>query len=136
MARVKVKSLKEIAELAECGKRISGVINQVVTDFNPWEIRNCWLAFKLEDGRVYGGNQPALFDSQAAARKHTDQWKYCYVNMQGILGGLSQKDAEIFLDFHRQARDVNLAQSDPNRSAMMPFPAGDTYQAAQRGELP
>lgn len=133
MARV--KSLKEIAELAECGKRISDTVNQVVSDFIPWDIVGCWLAFKLEDGSVYGGKRPALFDSLPAAKKHTDEWKYCYVAMRAILGGLSQRDAEIFLDFHRQARDVNLAQKNPDVTPIMPFPAGDVYKAAQRGEM-
>lgn len=131
---MKRKSLKEIAELAECGKRMSDVVNQVVTDFIPWDIKHCWLAFKLEDGSVYGGVRPALFDSLPAAKQHTDQWKYCYMALEGFLGGIGAKDCEIFIDFHRQARDVNMAQSDPRSQAIMPFPAGDVFRAAQRGQ--
>jgi hypothetical protein len=134
MAGMKPKSLKEIAELAECGKRISDVVNQVLSDFSPWEIRGCWLAFRLEDGTVYGGKKPALFDSLPTAKKHADEWKHCFIALIGVLGGLSAKDAEIFLDSHRQAREVNLAQTDPDRSLIMPFPAGDVFRSAQRGE--
>lgn len=134
MARV--KSLREIAELAECGKRMHDAVNQVLTDFHPWTLKDSWLAFKLEDGSVYGGKHPAIFDGLPAARKHTDEWKYCYFAFRSCLGGISVKDCEIFIDFHRQARDANARQSDPNVTAIMPFEAGDFYRSAQRGELP
>jgi hypothetical protein len=134
MAGMKPKSLREIAELAECGKRMSDVVNQVVADFIPWDIKDCWLAFKLEDGSVHGGTHPVLYDSLPAAKKHTDQWKYCYMALRGFLGGISAKDCEIFIDVHRQARNVNIAQSDPDRTVIMPFGAGDIFRAAQRGE--
>jgi hypothetical protein len=131
MAGMKPKSIREIAELAECGKRMHDVVSQVLTDFIPFEIKHCWLAFRLEDGKWSG----ALYDSLPAAKKHTDQWTHCYMAMMGVLGGISAKDCEIFLDVHRQARPVNIAQSDPDRSLIMPFPAGDVFRAAQQGDL-
>lgn len=134
MAGMKQKTLKEIAELAECGKRMSDTVNQVVSDFIPWDIKDCWLAFKLEDGSVHGGKRPALYDSLPAAKKHTDQWKYCYMALRCFLGGIGAKDCEIFLDVHRQARAVSMAQTDPDAQLIMPFPAGDVFRAAQRGE--
>lgn len=133
MARMKAKSLAEIAELAECGKRMSDVVNQVVTDFIPWDIKNCWLAFKLEDGSSADGRSPTLYDSLPAAKKHTDEWKCCYMALRCFLGGISAKDCEIFIDVHRQGRAVNMAQTDPDKTLIMPFEAGDVFRSAQRG---
>ena len=130
MARV--KSVKEIAELAEYGKRMWDIINQTLTDNGPWAMRKMWMAFKLEDG----SSDRTIYESLQLAKRYTDEWKYCYYCFDVALGGISARDCEIFLDFHRQARDVNMAQRDPGTQAIMSSEAGDFYKAAQRGELP
>jgi hypothetical protein len=111
------------------------VINQALTDFGPWQLKDNWLAFKLEDGTVYGGKNPAMFDGLPAAKKFTDEWKYCYYSFRAALGGITAKDCEIYLDVHRQARAVSARQTDPNATLIMPFEAGDKFRSAQRGEL-
>lgn len=126
------KSLKEIAELAECGKRMFDVINQAIVDFGPWQLKSSWLAFKLEDGTC----NRDVYDSLVTAKRFTDEHTHCYYSFRAALSGLSARDCEIFLDFHRQARNVRLSQSDPNAVPIMSFGAGDVFRAAQQGRLP
>jgi hypothetical protein len=132
---IKRLSIKERAALAECGKRMYDVINQALCDFGPWQIKDSWLAFKLEDGS-WDGN---IYDSMKAARKFSDPYRCCYYSFRAALAGISARDCEIFLDFHRQAREALLPQADPDenkaRVPIMSFGAGDIFRQAQRGEL-
>jgi hypothetical protein len=131
MAGIREKSLKEQAELSECGKRMYDIINQALVDFDPWELNNMWMAFKLEDG----SSDKAIYENIVLAKQHTDEWTHCYYAFKIALGGISARDCEIFLDFHRQARSVNAKQRDPNAQAIMSFTGGDIFKAHQRGEV-
>jgi|HubBroStandDraft_2_1064218.scaffolds.fasta_scaffold34812_4 hypothetical protein len=131
----RVKSLKEIVELAECGKRMHNAVNQALTDFGPWQIKDCWMAFELQTGQVDSIKSAVLYDTLKAAKAHTDEMYYCYYSFRCAMSGISARDCEIFLDFHRQARNISRGQSDPDRTPIMPFGAGDIFRSAQRGEL-
>ncbi len=129
---VKVKSLKEIVQLAEAGKRMHGIVNQTLTDFGPWQIKDCWMAFRLDDGSC---KDLALYDSLPTAKAHTDEMYHCYYSFRVAMSGISARDCEVFIDFHRQARNIMRGQSDPNSVPILPFGAGDIFKAAQRGDL-
>lgn len=130
MAPLRRKSLKECIELMECGKRMHGTISQIMVDFHPWEIRHCWIAFTLQEGKWDG----AVYDSLPAAKKHTDEWTHCYYSFLAM-GGISARDCEIFIDFHRQAREISGSQKDPNRVPIMSFTGGDIFRSAQQGRI-
>jgi hypothetical protein len=131
MGSIREKSLKEQAELAECGKRMWDAINQALTDHNPWVLKGMWIAFKLQDG----SSDRTIYESLALAKQHTDEFQCCYYAFNVALGGISARDCEIYLDFHRQAREANLGHRDPNKQTFMSFTGGDIYKAAQRGDI-
>lgn len=126
-------TLKESAELADAGKRMADVINGLLAFNNPFELKNKWLAFTLQDGSWH---DKAIYDSLPGARKRADPWKHCFFAFRASLGGIRARDCEIFLDVHRQARENNVLQSNPDANAdlIIPVKAGDTLRANQRGD--
>lgn len=126
-------TLKESAELADSGKRMADAINGVLAFNNPFDLKDKWAAFTLENGAWH---DKAVYDSLPIAKKHADPWKHCFFAFRASLSGIRARDCEIFLDVHRQARNNNVLQSNPDPEAdlIMPFPAGDKFRKAQRGE--
>lgn len=110
-------------ELEEAGKRIADQINARV-QFTPWDMKGKWMAFALSDGSTRGD----VYDSLAEAKRFTDEWKTAYFDMTSVLGGVTAKDAGIYLDFCREARDANLSHADPNRQAFLSIHGGDVMR--------
>lgn len=97
--------------VSDAAKRIADTINLMVTYNDPWDIRNQWMAFKLDDGTSDG----ALYDNKQQAVSHQlDEKLCCYICFRNVLGGISAVDAQIFLDFNRQAYDAGLHMPDPD----------------------
>jgi hypothetical protein len=123
---------QEAYELAECGKRMADMINGLLAFYDPFEIRNCWLAFALQDGKCDGN----VYLTMADAKRHADPWKHCYFSFRASLGGIRAKDCEIFLSVHRAAREKNVLQRnpDPDTDLIMSFGAGDTARSLLTGQ--
>lgn len=80
-----------------------------------WEERiRGWVALKLQDGSSDG----VLYDSRGAAVRHvSDQRFYAFFSYRNAPNGFStQKDAQLYLDYHRMAYDQGALQAlaDPD----------------------
>jgi hypothetical protein len=90
---------------------MSDAINARITFSQPWEIRNCWMAFRLADGSHDG----TLYDTKQDAVKHQSDENLCaYFCFRNALGGVSPKDCQIFLDLHRHLYDAGGRLADPD----------------------
>jgi hypothetical protein len=91
------------------GKRMSDLINAMVT-FKGWdELQNGYLAFRLADGSSDG----TLYDTYEAALKHTDEYQCCYFCFRQAMGGANAKDCQIFLEFNRYVVAAGVPRKHP-----------------------
>lgn len=95
-------------ELEEAGKRIADQLNARLTFGDPFELRHCVMAFRLQDGTTDG----TVYDSIADAKKFTDVHRYCYFAFLNVLGGANAYECSIVLSFYRQAHEAGLGQKD------------------------
>jgi hypothetical protein len=109
----------------DAGKRMSDLINAMVT-FRGWdELQNGYMAFKLEDGSSDG----VLYDSYEAALKHSDEKRCAYFCFRQAMGGATPKDAEIFLAFNRYAVAAGIPRKHPETSkGIMPILSNKGYE--------
>jgi hypothetical protein len=106
----------------DAAKRMSDIINGLVTFIPVWELRSKWVAIRLADGG-YDGN---LYDSRDAAIDHQLDERFCaYVLMQSMLQGAKPLDCAIYLEYHRQAYDAGMRLHEPQAPQLI-LPTG-TY---------
>jgi hypothetical protein len=96
--------------ITDAAKRMSDYINLMLVA-QPWEvIKTSWLAIRLEDGNCDG----TLYDTREDAIKHQLHENLCaYFFMRTALGGVPQRDCQIFLDTHRHIYDNGGRLADP-----------------------
>jgi len=76
------------------------------------------MAFALADGTT----DHVVYPSKREAIAHmSDEFKYCYVHMRACLGGMPPKDAQLWLELHREAYDAGLRLADPDAPQLI-FP--------------
>jgi hypothetical protein len=95
-------------DLREAGKRIADQLNARITFGDPFELRHCVMAFRLQDGTTDG----TVYDSIADAKRFTDVSRYCYFAFLNVLGGANAYECAVVLSFYREARDAGLGQKD------------------------
>lgn len=102
----------------DAARRMSDMINSMVT-FKGWdELANGFMAFRLDDGSSTG----TLYDSYEDAVRFTDESRHAYFCFRQAMGGANPKDCEIFLRFWRHAREANLPTRHPEtRRALTPI---------------
>lgn len=85
--------------VTDAARRMSDAINARIT-FGSWELRNCWMAFRLQDGSTDGN----IYDSKIAAINHVSDYKYwAFFCFRNAMGGANPFDCQLFLDLHRHA---------------------------------
>jgi hypothetical protein len=93
----------------DAGKRMSDMVNAMVT-FKGWdELQNGYMAFRLDDGSSNG----TLYDSYEDAIKYTDEQRHAYFCFRQAMGGANPKDCEIFLTYWRYARAAGVPVKIP-----------------------
>jgi len=108
--------------LEEAGKRASDHLNGVLAfTSDVWGLKDKWMAFALSDGSTKGD----IYDSLLDAKRFTDESRTWYLCLGGALQGLSARDCAIMLQFHREARDAGLGQSNPRAQPFMSTPQAD-----------
>lgn len=120
-------------ELEEAGKRLAGIVNLFVVSRDPWELKSCVLAVKLQDGSTDGN----LYDSQFDAARHSDPKRCFYFHFRGNIGGIKPNEASLVIQFHREAREAGIPQADPDNKKRQPVPilsnyGHDVYSRIQR----
>ena len=97
-------------QISDAAKRMSGIINGLVTFTPAWDLRTKWLAIRLHDG----GYDGVLYDSRDDAIRHQHDERFCaYVCMGTMISGAKPLDCVIYLEFHRQAYDANMRLHEP-----------------------
>lgn len=104
--------------ITDAAKRMSEAIGLAIV-FHPYEeLKNGWMAFSLAEGKT----DHTIYPSKASAIDHmSNEFFYCYVNMRACFGGMPPKDAQLFLELHREAYDSNMRLADPDAPQLI-FP--------------
>jgi len=104
--------------VTDAAKRMSDAIRLAVT-FHVWEeIATGWMAFALADGST----DHVVYPSKSDAIAHmSDEFRYCYVHLRACVKGMPEKDAELWLQLHREAYDAGLRLADPQAPQLI-FP--------------
>lgn len=79
----------------------------------PFELRvKCWIALRLADG----GSDGVIYDDRRECIRHQSDEKLCaYFTYRTAPNGFSsQKDAQLYLDYHRMAYDQGFRLPDPD----------------------
>jgi hypothetical protein len=100
----------ECIAIGDAAKRMSNIINALITFTPVWELRTKWLAIRLQDG----GYDGTLYDTREDAIRHQLDERFCaYVCMAGLIQGAKPLDCAIFLEYHRQAYDAGMRLHEP-----------------------
>jgi hypothetical protein len=90
---------------------MSDHINSRIVFNSVWDIRNCWMAFRLEDGWSDGN----LYDSKEDAIKHVSSYQYyAFFCFRNCMAGSTPRDCQIWLDLHRHAYEHGGLLTDPD----------------------
>jgi hypothetical protein len=96
--------------ITDAAKRMAATVNGIIAFSRWWDIRDKWMAFKLADGST----DNVLYDSRTDAIRCQLDERFCaYLCMHNLAFGLKELDAQIYLEFHRQAYDQNLRLHEP-----------------------
>lgn len=95
--------------VSDAARRMADQINNRLA-FSGWEIRNSWMAFKLDDGSTTG----TLYDSRIDAVRHCDEKYHAFFCFRNALSGVTPKDCQIFLNMNRHAYDAGGHLVDPD----------------------
>lgn len=105
----------------DAAKRMADIVNGLVTFNQPWAIRNCWIAIRLEDG----GFDNNLYATREEAIKHQTDERFCaYAWMGNMISGAKPLDCAIFLEYHRQAYDSGMRLHEPEAPQLIMPTAG------------
>ena len=78
---------------------------------HAWDLRNSWMAFRLEDGYSNGD----VYDSKRAAVRHVPNEKhFAFFSFRNAPGGVTAFDCQLFLDVHRNAYEYGNSLHDPD----------------------
>lgn len=98
-------------EFADAGRRASDIINGIITA-HPWDdIKDKFIAIRLEDGSSDGN----IYDTKADAVRHQTHEQQCaYVGFRNLVGGATPKEMAIYLKFNRDAYLAGMRLIDPD----------------------
>lgn len=109
--------------ITDAAKSIAGAINLAVAHYTPEETRRGWMAFRLLDG----GTDHVLYPTKTDAINHcSNENLYCFFNLAGAMSGMSEKDAQLWMDFQRHAYDGGFGLTNPD-TLMFPLARGSGY---------
>lgn len=106
----------ECVVITDAAKRMSDGTKLIATTTTFMERAHGWIAVALADGSV----DYNLYPSKAAAVAHqSNEFLYAYLCLRNSPGGMSPKDAQIWLDLHRYMYD-NGYRLTGERTVIMP----------------
>lgn len=105
------KVCSQCVVITDAARRASDAVNSMISYHGSWDIRNSWMAFRLEDGTGDGN----LYDSKKDAVRHVSNYQYyfffCFRNS---LAGSNPRDMQIWLEMHRHAYENGGNLTDPD----------------------
>lgn len=110
-------SEKAVQEDIDKGRRAADIINALRVA-HPWEdIKDKWVAISLADGSCDG----EIYDTRADAIKHQKyEQQCCYISFRNLMGGITAKDAAIFIHFAADAYRAGMRLIDPDTDSRNP----------------
>lgn len=110
----------ECVVVTDSAKRLSDAVSLILTANDLDEVARSWIAVALADGST----DYVLYPSRQQAISHqANEFHFTYLCLKQCLGGMSNKDAQLWLDVHRHAYDNGLRLSDPDAPDLI-FPQG------------
>jgi hypothetical protein len=111
LCRHGLKVCTQCVIVTDVAKRISDTINLHMTFNNVWDIKDCWMAFRLADGT----SDNVLYPSREDAIAHQAYpSRCCYFAVRGAMGGVNPRDCQLWLEMERNAADARLALHEEN----------------------
>jgi hypothetical protein len=111
----------------DAGRRMSETINGRITFYGPWELRSKWMVFRLSDGQSTND----IYDTKLQAVRHvSNELYYAFFTFARAMGGVSPRDAQIFLNMCRAAADsphVRLSDPDHKTGGLDAFTSVDMH---------
>lgn len=104
--------------VTDAARRMSDQINGRLTFYNPWDIRNKYMAFRLTDGWSNGD----VYDTKLDAVKHNDEKLFAFFCFRAAMGGVKPKDCQLFLNMNRHAAEHGGHLADPDQANGGPQP--------------
>lgn len=131
LCRHKLAICPDCIIVTDAAKRMSGIVNGLVTFTPLWELKSKWIAIRLADG----GYDGTLYDTREDAIRHQLDERFCaYVAMQSMIQGANPRDCAIYLEYHRQAYDANMRLHEPEAPQLiLPTSAYDRITGRHRG---
>lgn len=108
----------ECVVVTDAARRFADGVNAICAFTKLEDRSHKWLAITLADGSV----DSSLYPSKAQAIAHqSNEFHHAYICMDGVQGGLSPRDAQLWLDLHRHIYDNGGRLTDPHRDIIMPL---------------
>lgn len=119
--------------VSDAAKRMSDIINGVITFSKDMAIKNCVMAIRLSDG----GSDGVVYDNKEDAIRHQLHEHQCaYFYFRNAMGGTTPRDCQLFLNMYREAYDNGMRLSEPQAPVMIvPTAYYDKLMGIQRGRL-
>lgn len=95
--------------ITDAAKRISDAIRLAQTFHTVEECWHSFMKFKLEDGSTDHTLYPSKPD---AAKTCSDENQWVFISLRGAAGGMSPRDAALYLDFYRLAYEDGMRMND------------------------
>lgn len=124
--------------ITDAAKRCYDEIREIVedTDYSTRTITHSWVAIRLSDG----GTDKTCYDRKQAAVQHQLHEQLCaYMSFRNAPNGFaSPLEAQIFLNWNRQAYDNGMRMPDPDDASGGPdliMPSMDEHLRNQMSRL-
>lgn len=103
-------------EVTDAGRRMSDLVNAMITFKTFEELSRGWMAIKLQDG----DSDCVLYDTRAQAVKHVSNSKYyAFICMRQCMQGMDARDAQIYLNMCRHVYENGGDFTEPQSDLIM-----------------
>jgi hypothetical protein len=131
MCKHRLRLCEKCVIVDDAARRMSDIINGLMTFNKPWVVKNCWVAIRLQDG----GYDNNIYATREEAIRHQLDERFCAYAYLGTFVGSKAKplDCAIFLKYHRDAYDQGMRLHEPEAPQLiLPTSAYDRVTGKER----
>lgn len=104
-------------QYSDAARRCADIVTSIATIENAiGNFHYRWVAIRLSDGG-YDGN---TYDTRSNAIRHNQDLLQVVVYVKVPPSGMTAREAEAFLSFHRKAHDAGFRLTDPEDPTLIP----------------